>query len=81
MQKNHLQRRKHKAASRSIRARRRALEVSQLDVATAIGISQSQYSLIEQGYVLAHPTLITHVNQILDSYEAMNAENATDTSQ
>ena len=44
-----------------IRATRRQLELSQLEVALHIGISQSQYSLFEQGYVHLAPDVLQRI--------------------
>jgi transcriptional regulator with XRE-family HTH domain len=49
-----------------IRALRRQLEVSQLEVALHAGISQSQYSLFEQGYVRLPPEIIQGIEELLD---------------
>ena len=50
---------------RRIRALRRQLEVSQLEVAQNAGISQSQYSLYEQGYVRLPLEVIQEIEALL----------------
>jgi DNA-binding XRE family transcriptional regulator len=50
---------------RRIRALRRQLEVSQLEVAQYAGISQSQYSLFEQGYVRLPLEIIQEIEALL----------------
>ena len=49
-----------------IRARRRQLEVSQLEVALHAGISQSQYSLFEQGYVRLPLKILQEIEAVFD---------------
>jgi len=51
--------------NKRIRARRRQLELSQLDVALDVGISQSQYSLFEHGYVHLPPEIIQEIDELL----------------
>jgi len=59
-----------------IRALRRQLELTQLDVAIHTGVSQSQLSLFEQGYIRLAPGLIQRIWGFLklEPYEeALNA--------
>ena len=44
-----------------IRLARRALELSQLEVALHIGVSQSQYSLFEKGHAQIAPEQIDRI--------------------
>jgi transcriptional regulator with XRE-family HTH domain len=44
---------------------RRALELSQLEVALHVGISQSQFSLFEQGYVKLSADLVGAIQHYL----------------
>lgn len=53
--------------NKRIRVLRRQLELSQLDVALHVGISQSQYSLFEQGYVRFSPEIIQEIDELLNS--------------
>lgn len=53
--------------NKRIRARRRQLELSQLDVALHVGVSQSQYSLFEQGYVHLPPEIIQEIDELLSA--------------
>ena len=52
---------------KQIRLARRALELSQLEVALHIGISQSQYSLYEQGYVKLTADTVQAIQAFLDA--------------
>jgi transcriptional regulator with XRE-family HTH domain len=51
---------------KQIRLARRALELSQLEVALHIGISQSQYSLFEKGHVNLTSELIDRITSYLN---------------
>lgn len=51
--------------NKRIRAFRRQLELSQMDVALSVGMSQSQYSLFEQGYVRLPPEIIQEIEELL----------------
>ena len=53
-----------------IRALRRQREVSQLDVARELGISQSQYSLYELGYIELPEKLLRRLYKVLGSCSA-----------
>jgi transcriptional regulator with XRE-family HTH domain len=50
-----------------IRATRRLLELSQLEVALYSGVSQSQYSLFEQGYVRLPSEIIQEIDKLLNA--------------
>ena len=50
---------------KQIRLARRALELSQLEVALHIGISQSQYSLFEHGHARLEPEAIDAIRMML----------------
>ena len=52
---------------KQIRLARRALELSQLEVAHHTGISQSQYSLFEQGYVNLSVDVVRTIQAFLDA--------------
>ena len=52
---------------KQIRLARRALELSQLEVALHIGISQSQYSLFEHGHAHLEPEVIEAICKMLDT--------------
>lgn len=52
---------------RSIRALRREREISQLEVAKKLRISQSQYSLFEQGYIELPEALLRRLYRLLGS--------------
>ena len=52
---------------KQIRLARRALELSQLEIALHIGISQSQYSLFEHGHAHLEPEVIEAICKILDT--------------
>ena len=54
------------ALCKRIRATRRQLELSQLEVAQHIGISQSQYSLFENGHAKLSAELIERVRNYLN---------------
>ena len=53
--------------NKRIRILRRQLELSQLDVALHVSISQSQYSLFEQGYVRLPPEIIQEIDELLNA--------------
>lgn len=53
--------------NKRIRAFRRQLELSQLDVALNVGISQSQYSLFEQGYVRLPSEKVQAIDELLNT--------------
>ena len=54
---------------KQIRLARRTLELSQLEVAHNVGISQSQYSLFEQGYVKLSVDVIHTIQAFLDAVQ------------
>ena len=54
---------------KQVRALRRQVEHTQLEVATRAGISQSQYSLFEQGYVKLSSDVVQQILAFLyESY-------------
>jgi len=59
-----------------IRALRRQLELSQLEVALHAGISQSQYSLFEQGYARLGPDVLQLIQLFLKQVLREEADHA-----
>lgn len=63
-------------AHKQIRLARRALELSQLEVAIHAGISQSQYSLFEQGYVKLSGDIVRAIQAFLKATQQVGQPRA-----